>query len=155
MITSPRPTFTYQVVGRAPGTGPVLAVLADGPTDLAVATRAADLAAGTRTLLVVAAAVPTGDAGVDPLRNRVRMRADTLAIAGRVAPVLHSAGVAYLRTALPMPAGADPTRALPVAAVLRLAERFAAVTVVAATVLHDPTGHLVRTSHPVRRVTTA
>jgi hypothetical protein len=155
MILSPRSAHTYQVVGRAPGTGPVLAVLADGPADLAVATRAADLAARTRTLLVVAAAVHTEPAALPGRDRSGRVNAESTAIAGRVAPILHSAGVAYLRTTLPVPHGTDPARAVPVAAVLRLAGRFAAVIVVAGTALHDPTGLLHRAAHPADRVTTA
>ncbi len=139
-------TRTYHVAGRTPGTGPVLVVLADGPADLAVAARAADLAARTGTLLVAAAAVAArSGVSINPLFHRARsgrIDADSRAIVARVTPILHSAGVAYLRTTLPVPEGVDPTRALPVGPVHHLVERFGAVAVVTAVTLHDPTGVL-------------
>jgi hypothetical protein len=50
--------------------------------------------------------------------------------------------VAFLRATLPVPAGIELPRALPVTAVHRLAHRFGAITVVTDAVLHDPTGVL-------------
>jgi hypothetical protein len=137
---------TYYVTGRTPGTGPVIAVLTDGPADVAVTAHAADLAARTGTLLITAAAVPTG-AGlrVDALLHRARgsrVDADTRAIVARVAPILHSAGVAHFRATLRLPPGLDATRALPVTAVHELVNRFGAVVVVTATPLNDATGVL-------------
>jgi hypothetical protein len=123
----------------------VLAVLTDGPTDLAVAAHAADLVARTRTLLIAAAAVHAGEISVNAALHRARHRriqADTAAIVGRVVPILHSAGVAYFRSTLLVPAGTDPLRALPVTAVHRLVSRFGAVAVVTAAPLHDPAGTL-------------
>ncbi len=145
MPTAPAHPRTHLVAGRTPGSGPVLAVLTDGPADLAVAAHAADLAARTGTLLVAAAVVPGGGISVNPLLHRARHRryqAETTAIVGRVTPILYSAGVAHLRTTLPVPPGLDPTRALPVPAVRQLVDRFAAVAVVTSTPLNDPTGVL-------------
>jgi hypothetical protein len=146
MTTIPARPRIHHVAGRTPGTGPVLVVLADGPADLAVAAHAADLAARTGTLLIAAAAV-TADSGVsvNALLHRSRagrIDADSRAIVARVTPILHSSRVAYLRTTLPVPAGVDPTRALPVAPVHHLVDRFGAVAVVTAVPLHDPTGVL-------------
>lgn len=143
-VIPPRPS-TYRVAARTPGSGPVLAVLTDGPTDMAVAAHAADLAARTRTLLVAAAAVHTTGPSVNALLHHARSRriqADRTAVVGRVAPILHAAGVAYLATTLLVPTGTDALRALPLSAVHRLIDRFGAVAVVTARPLHDPTGAL-------------
>jgi hypothetical protein len=141
IITRPH---TYLVTGRTPGSGPVVALLTDGPTDMAVAAHAAGITARYGTLLIAAAAVHTNGFRVNAPRRTARDRidADTHAVVARVTPILHSAGVAFLRSALPVPAGTDLLRALPVTAVHRLAHRFGAVTVVAADALHDPTGVL-------------
>jgi hypothetical protein len=146
MSSIPARPRTYHVAGRTPGTGPVVAVLTDGPADVAVAAYAADLAARTGTLLITAAAVASsGGMSVNALLHRARaarVDADTRAIVARVAPVLHSAGVAHFRTTLAIPAGVDAGRALPVTAVHHLIDRFGAVAVITAAPLHDPTGHL-------------
>jgi hypothetical protein len=145
MTTSPTRPRTYHVAGRTPGTGPVVAVLTDGPADVLVAAHAADLAARTGTLLITAAAVTTCGTSVNALLHRARTNrvdADTRAIVARVAPVLHSAGVAHFRTTLPIPPGVDASRALPVTAVHHLINRFGAVAVITAAGLHDPTGQL-------------
>lgn len=143
-VILPRPS-TYRVAGRTPGSGPVLAVFTDGPTDPAVAACAADLAARTRTLLIAAAAVHATGVSVNAILHRARNRriqADRTAIIGRVTPILHTAGVAYFSTTLLVPAGTGPLRALPLAAVHQLINRFGAVAVVTALPLHDPTGVL-------------
>jgi hypothetical protein len=135
----------YHVAGRGPGTGPVLAVFTDGPTDLAVVTTAAALAADTRTLLFAAAAVPTAGFSLNSLLHRARARrtgTDSIAIVARVTPILTTAGVAWLRTTLPVPAGTDPAQALPVTALRELAGRLNAAVVVTAAALTDPTGNL-------------
>jgi hypothetical protein len=145
MSSIPTRPRTYHVAGRTPGTGPVLAVLTDGPADVVVAAHAADLAARTGTLLITAAAVSTAAMSLDALLHRTRagrVDADTRAIVARVAPVVHSAGVAHFRTAVPVPPGVDATRALPLAAVHHLIDRFGAVAVITAAALHDPTGQL-------------
>ncbi len=139
------PARCYQVAGRTPGSGPVVAVLTDGPTDLTVAATAAAWAAETRTLLIAAAAV--GDTGfsVNALLHRTRTgrtTAESAAIVGRVVPILTATGVAWLRTAVAVPAGADASRTLPLGPVLHLTERFGAVAVVTAAALHDPSGRL-------------
>ncbi|RZU46609.1 hypothetical protein EV385_6684 [Krasilnikovia cinnamomea] len=143
-MTATRPS-TAHLAGRTPGSGPVLAVLTDGPTDMAVAAHAADLAVRTGTLLIAAATVAAGS-GINPLllqhtRTR-RVHNDTTAIVARITPILHGAGVAYRRSTLLVPAGTDTLRALPVTAVRRLVDRFGAVTVVTARPLRDPTGTL-------------
>lgn len=141
---------TYRVAGRTPGSGPVLALFTDGPADLAVAAHAAGLAAGTRTLLIAAAAVHTAGPSVNALLHRAgnrRIRADRTAIIGRITPILHSAGVAYFATTLLVPTGTDTSRALPLPAVHQLINRFGAVAVVTARPLHDPTGLLQRAPH--------
>jgi hypothetical protein len=143
-MTNARP-YTAYITGRTPGSGPVLAVLTDGPTDMAVAAHAADLAARTGTLLIAAAAVHTTGFSLNALlhhaRNR-RVQADSIAIVGRVTPILHSAGVAHMRSTLLLPVGTDALRALPVAPVRQLVDRFSAVAVVTALPLRDPTGFL-------------
>jgi hypothetical protein len=121
----------------------VLAVLTDGPADLAVAAQAADLAARTGTMLIAAAAVATEDGPEgNPLLPHSRSRrvdAETRAIVARVTPVLHSYGVAYLRTTMPV---RHAFRVPPVSAVRHLVDRFGAVAVVTAAPLHDPAGVL-------------
>jgi hypothetical protein len=151
MPTTPARATVHQVLGRTLGTGPVLAVLTDGPADLIVAARAAELAARSQTLLIAAAAVQTSGISVNPLLHRARTRriqSDSMAIVARVSPILSTAGVAYMRTTLAVPAGTDPTRALPVTAVHQLIDRFGAVAVITATALRDPTGVLHPTAHP-------
>lgn len=158
-MTATRPS-TAHVAGRTPGSGPVLAVLTDAPSDLAVASHAADLAARTGTLLIAAATVHTTTPDIDLLRRRAgsrRVHSDSIAIVGRVTPILHAAGVAYFRSTLLVPAGTDPLRGLPITAVRHLADRFAAATVVSALPLHDPTGTLrptdrMRPDEPALRV---
>lgn len=148
VMTLARP-HTAHVAGRTPGSGPVLAVLTDGPTDMAVAAHAADLAARTRTLLVAAATVHTTGISVNALPHQARTRrvnADSTAIVARVTPILHTAGVAFVRTTVLVPAGTDTLRALPLGAVHELVGRFGAVAVVTALPLHDPTGVL----HPAQ-----
>jgi hypothetical protein len=135
----------HHVAGRSPGGGPVIAVLTDGPTDLAVAARAAALAARHGTLLIAAATVHTPRFSINALLHhtrRQRLHAQTTAIVARVTPILHTAGIAYTRTTLTVPSGTDPLRALPVGAVHRLINRFHAVAVVTAGPVHDPTGTL-------------
>jgi hypothetical protein len=148
-MTFTRPYLSH-VAGRTPGSGPVVAVLTDHPADMAVAAAAAGLAAGLAagqgTLLVVAPAVHGGagfvrDVLLPPARTR-SLRADSIAIAGRVTPILHTAGVAWMRSTLVLPAGTDALRALPVHPLLKLVDRFSAVAVVTALPLHDPTGLL-------------
>jgi hypothetical protein len=137
--------YLCHVAGRAPGSGPVVAVLTDHPTDMAVAARAADLAARHGTLLIAAAAVHSTGFSLDPLLHHARdrrLRTDSIAIAGRIAPILHTAGVAWMRSTLVLPAGTDALRALPIMALHRLVDRFSAVAVVTALPLHDPTGML-------------
>lgn len=137
---------TYHVAGRTPSTGPVIAVLTDGPADVAVAAHAAGLAARTGTLLITAAAVTTSAGfSMNALLHRARARRtldDRRAITARVTPVLHTAGVAHFSTTLEIPPGIDATRVLPVTAVHHLINRFGAVAVVTTTPLHDPTGIL-------------
>jgi hypothetical protein len=137
--------YLCHVAGRTPGSGPVVAVFTDHPTDMAVAAHAAGLAARHGTLLVAAAAVHSTGYSLDALLHHARSRrphTDSIAVVGRVTPILHTAGVAWLRSSLVLPAGTDALRALPVAAVRRLIERFSAVAVVTALPLHDPTGML-------------
>lgn len=142
---------TYHVAGRTPGSGPVLAAFTGGPTDPAVAAHAAGLAARTHTVLIAAAAVRTTGPSVNSLlhlaRNR-RLRADRTAVLGRITPILHTAGVAYFATTLPVPAGTDTVRALPLDALHQLINRFGVVAVITALPLHDPTGVLRRAPHP-------
>lgn len=146
-MTVTRPRISH-VAGRTPGSGPVIAVLTDGPTDMAVAAQAAGISARHGVLLVAAAAVhPSGSNSADldlwaPSAGPGRLHAETNAIVARVTPILFSAGVAFLRTPIPVPPATDTLRALPVTAVHRLVQRFGAVTVVTATPLHDPTGML-------------
>ncbi|GAA0807178.1 hypothetical protein [Spirilliplanes yamanashiensis] len=143
-MTTTRP-YLCHVAGRTPASGPVIAVLTDGPTDLAVAAHAAGVAARSGTLLIAAAAVHTTGPSLNVLLHHARERrlhADSVAIVGRVAPVLHRAGVAWMRSSLLLPAGTDALRALPVAAVRQLVDRFGAVAVVTARPLRDPTGVL-------------
>jgi len=145
MTPIPARPRTYHVAGRTPGTGPVIAVLTDGPTDVAVAAHAADLAARTGTLLITAAAVTTTGFSTNALLHHVRQRridSDARAIVARVSPIVHSAGVAHFRTTLPVDPGVDATRALPATPLYHLIGRFGAVAVVTATPLHDPTGGL-------------
>jgi len=133
------------VAGRTAGCGPVVAVLTDGPTDPAVAAHAADFAARTGTLLILAPAVQTGGPSLNAVlqhaRNR-RINAESIAIAARVTPILHAAGAAYFRSTLRVPAGTDALHTLPAAAVRQLVDRFGAVAVVTALPLHDPSGVL-------------
>ncbi len=124
---------TYRVTGRTPGCGPVLAVLTGAPTDTAVAAHAADLARSTGTLLIAAAAV-SGDGPA--------ARTACLGITARVAAILHSAGVACLRSTITLPAGAVARRALPVTPIHGVVHRFGVVTVVTASLIGDPTGVL-------------
>ncbi|MFI7542795.1 hypothetical protein [Actinoplanes sp. NPDC049599] len=136
---------TYDVVGRTRGSGPVLAVLTDAPTDLIVAAHAADLAARTGTLLIAAATVHTTGCSVNALLHHARdrrIRTRGIAIVARVTPILHAAAVAYFRSTLLVPTGTDTGRPLPTTAVHRLVDRFGAVTVITALPLHDPTGIL-------------
>lgn len=143
-MTITRP-YICRVDGRTPGSGPVVAVFTDGPTDMAVAAYAADLAARSGTLLIAAAAVHGTTVSLNALlhqaRNR-RLHADSTAIVGRVTPILHAAGVAWMRSTLLLPAGLDALRALPVSPVRQLIDRFSAVAVVTALPLRDPTGML-------------
>jgi hypothetical protein len=143
MTSIPVRPRTYEIAGRTPGSGPVLAVLTDAPTDLVVVAHAADLAARTSTLLIAAATVHTTGCSVNALlhhaRNR-RIRCRSIAVVARVTPILHAAGVAYFRSTLLVPADTDIRRALPVTAVRRLVDRFGAVAVVTALPLHDPRG---------------
>ncbi len=149
MMITARPR-TFSVAGRPPGSGPVLAVLTDGPADPAVAAHAAELAVRTGTLLVAAAVVRTSGISVNALLHRARDRriqADSTAIVARVAPTLHRAGVAYFRTSLLIPAGSGTLRDLPVTALRQVIDRFGAVAVVTALPLHDPAGGLTPAPH--------
>jgi hypothetical protein len=144
----------HSVAGRSPGAGSVLAVFTDGPSDPAVARTAAALAGGTGTLLVAAAAVPGTGLSINPLLHQARARrrhTESVAIVARVTPILSTAGVGWLRTTLPVPAGPDPARLLPVAAVRRLAGRLHAAVVVTAAPLPDPSGFLSPVSAAVTR----
>jgi hypothetical protein len=144
MMAVTRP-YLYRVAGRTPGSGPVVAVLTDHPTDMAVAAHAADLAARHGTLLVAAAAVHSTGLSLHSLLHHARDRrlhSESVAVVGRVTPILLTAGVAWMRSTLVLPAGTDALRALPVTAVRRLVDRFSAVAVVTALPLHDPTGML-------------
>lgn len=154
----------YDVAGRTCGSGPVLAVLTDAPTDLIVAAHAADLAARAGTLLITAATVHTTGCSVNALLHHARgrrIRSKSIAIAARVTPILHATGVAYFRSTLLVPTGTDTRHPLPITAVCRLVDRFGAVAVVTALPLHDPTGVLQpaptkttgRTDRPHRRTT--
>lgn len=148
-MTSARP-YLHHVAGRAVGSGPVVAVLTDHPTDVTVAAHAAELAARHRTMLIAAAAV--NSPGIDMrrllahTRNR-RLNADSVAITGRVAPILDAAGIAWMRSTLLLPLGSDALRALPPDPLRQLVGRFSAAAVVTARPLHDPTGTLVPTHH--------
>ncbi|MFD1364537.1 hypothetical protein [Actinoplanes sichuanensis] len=148
-MTITRP-YISRVTGRTPGSGPVVAVLTDGPTDMAVAAHAADLAARSGTLLIAAAAVHNTGFSLNALlchaRNQ-RLHADSIAIVGRVTPILHTAGVAWMRSTLLLPAGTDALRAVPITALQQLVNRYGAVAVVTALPLSDPTGLL----HPAER----
>ncbi|GAA3338707.1 hypothetical protein GCM10020358_19740 [Amorphoplanes nipponensis] len=134
---------SYTIPGRTRGSGPVLAVLTNAPTDPAVAAR-------TGTLLIAAAAVPTTGCSVDALlhhsRDR-RLRSRSIAVVARVTPILHAAGVAYFRSTLLLPPGTDTRHGVPMAAVSQLVDRFGAVVVVTAEPLHDPTGALEPVPH--------
>ncbi|MEU8233335.1 hypothetical protein AB0C12_27455 [Actinoplanes sp. NPDC048967] len=145
MTRRPVPPHAYDDTRRTRGSGPVLAVLTDSPTDLLVAAHAADIAARTGTLLIAAATVHTTGCSVNALlhhaRNR-RVRFRTVAIVARITPILHATGVAYFRSTLLVPAGTDTRLSLPTDAVSRLVDRFGAVTVVTGQPLHDPTGVL-------------
>ncbi|HZG93649.1 MAG TPA: hypothetical protein VEZ46_02955 [Mycobacteriales bacterium] len=137
--------FCYQVAGRAPGSGPVVAVLTDGPADLAAAAAAAGWSADTGTRVVAAAVVVDTGFSIDPLLHRARARRmadESAAITGRVAPTLAAAGVEWRPAATTVKVATDVTRALPVAAVHRLVDRFTAAAVVTSAALDDPTGRL-------------
>ncbi|GAA0838331.1 hypothetical protein ACFQVD_08760 [Streptosporangium amethystogenes subsp. fukuiense] len=147
--SAPASVYCHQVTGRLPGTGPVLAVLTGGPADLAVAHTAATWATGTRSLVIAATVVTGTGFSLNPLLHQVRARrqdADSLAVIDRLTPILTAAGVAWLRAIVAVPTRAGPapamTPALPLAAIRRLVDRFAAVAVVTATPLHDPAGRL-------------
>jgi len=136
----------YHVIGRTPGSGPVVAVFTDCPTDLPVAAAAASWAADTRTLLVAAAAVTDPGFSLNPLLHRAaerRLGTESVAIVGRVTPVLTAIGVAWIRATIAVPAGVDPARSLPATTVRDLVDRYAAVGVVTAAALDDPSGRLV------------
>jgi hypothetical protein len=152
MTHTPVQPHTYHVAGRTPGSGPVIAVLTDGPSDVDAAAHAAGLAAHTGTLLITAAAVATTGFSMNALLHHARTRSirdDRRAITARVMPVLHSIGVAHFSTALHIPPGVDATRGTPLAAIHQLINRFGAVAVVTTTPLHDPTGAL-RPAEPHR-----
>jgi hypothetical protein len=141
---------SYAVAGRTLGSGPVLAVLTDGPDDMAVAADAADLAARTGTLLIAAATVHTTGCSVNALLHHARdrrIRSRSIAVVARITPILHATGVAYFRSTLLVPTGTETGNSLPVAPVRRLADRFGAVAVVTALPLHDPTGVLQPSPH--------
>ena len=143
------------VAGRTLGSGPVVAVFTDHPCDMAVAAHAAGLAAASGTLLIAAAAVHSSGLSAATLVHRARSRRlhpDSVAIVGRVTPILHTAGVAYLRSMVVLPAGADALHALPVTAVRQLVDRFSAVAVVTARPLRDPSGVL-KPATPRPRIT--
>lgn len=149
-MTTTRP-YTSHVADRAPGSGPVLAILTDGPTDMAVAAHAADLAARNCSLLIAVAAVHTSGLSINALLHRARARrvsAESRAIVARVTPILHAAGVVHHRGTLLLPAGVDALRDLPVAAVRQLVDRFSAAVVVTALPLRDPAGVLQPAPHP-------
>ncbi|MDY7087646.1 MAG: hypothetical protein SYR96_21360 [Actinomycetota bacterium] len=135
MSTSPPRPHVHHVEGRTRGTGPVLAVFTDGPTDLTVAATAAAIAAQTGTLLIAAAAVPHSGFSLNSLLHRARSQRisqESAAIIGRVTPILTTAGVAWARATFAVPLGVDPARTLPAHAIQDLINRFAAVTVVTA-----------------------
>jgi hypothetical protein len=139
--TSAPPTVAvYPVDHRPPGTGRILAVFTDSPTDLAVAQHAADLAASTAAPIVAAAVVRGSGFSVNALLHRVRARriaADTDAVTARVAPILRRANTRLLTTTLLLPASRrlhHPSAA----AVHRLARRVDATTVVLAAPPHQP-----------------
>ncbi|WP_431920923.1 hypothetical protein [Nonomuraea jabiensis] len=139
------PVICYQVVGRNPGTGPVLALCTGGPADLAVAASGAAWAAGTRSLVIAITVVTGTGFSLNPLLHQVRARrqdCDSVTIINRIVPALTAAGVAWLRTIVAVPAGAGPA-SVPLGTIRRLVDRFAAVAVVTATALHDPTGRLI------------
>jgi hypothetical protein len=143
-MTVTRPHLCH-VTGRTPGSGPVMAVLADHPSDMDVAAHGADVAARHGTLLIAAAAVHSTGFSLNTLLHRARnrrLRTDSIAITGRVARILNTAGVAWMRSTLVLPAGTDALRALPITELRQLVDRFGAVTVVTALPLHDPTGSL-------------
>ena len=86
-----------------------------------------------------------GGLSTNALLHRARDRridADTRAIVARVTPVLHSCGVAYMRTTLRLPDAVPAGPTLPIDAVHQVVGRFGAVAVVTAGPLHDPTGML-------------
>jgi hypothetical protein len=144
-MRTPSHVVRYQIAGRAPGSGPVVAVLTDGPTDPTVAAAAADWAARTGIGVVAAAAVVTTGFSIDPLLHRARARRmanESAAITGRVAPTLTAAGAQWRPAVITVPVGTDVARALPVAAVQRLVDRFDAAAVVTTSALFDPTGRL-------------
>lgn len=56
MTSIPALPRVHHVAGRTSGSGPLVAVLTDGPADVAVAAHAAELAVRTGSLLITAAA---------------------------------------------------------------------------------------------------
>ncbi|WP_084965985.1 hypothetical protein [Thermoactinospora rubra] len=145
-LNAPASVYCHQVTGRLPGSGPVLALFTGGLADLAVAQAAATWAAGTRSLVIATTVVTSTGFSLNPLLHQIRSRrqdTDSLAIIGRLTPVLTAAGVAWLRIIVAVPTLAGPARALPMTTVRRLVDRFAAVAVVTAMPLHDPTGRMV------------
>ncbi|RZU46614.1 hypothetical protein EV385_6689 [Krasilnikovia cinnamomea] len=140
MSTTERTAVTlYQAADRSPGSGPILAVLTDGFTDLAVAATAARLAADGRPV-IVAAAVRGSGPSINALLHQARatrIAADVAAAAGRVSPILQRAGVMFQTTPLLLPVG-WPDGPLPARSVRRLARRTRAATVVTAAPLTRP-----------------
>jgi hypothetical protein len=141
MSSTPHPAaHVYQV--RTPRSRPraVLAVLVDGPSDVPTATHAAAVAARDGVPVIVVAVVRGTGFSVNPRLHHVRGRrvaADSAAIMGRVAPTLDAAGIGYTATTLLVPAGVDPSHALPAKTVRRLADRERASVVVCAATLRD------------------
>ncbi|WP_203722462.1 hypothetical protein [Paractinoplanes abujensis] len=136
----------------------MLVVLTGTRADLLVAAQAADLAARTGTLLIVAAAVPTTGRSVNALMHQSRdrrIRSKSIAVVARVTPILRAAGVAYFRSTLPVPTRADTRLAVPTASVRSVVDRFGAVAVVTALTLHDRTGVLRPSPHHDQRSSAA
>jgi hypothetical protein len=148
--------FTYRVPGRpAPSGGPVLAVLTDGPADLAVAAQAVALAARTGAPVVAAAAVQGTGFGISAMLHvaRARRMADeTAAITGRVLPLLQSTRTPHVLTALLLPAHHDTGGPLPARAVRRAADHHGAALVVSPTELEEAGRLLVLVDEPLARL---
>jgi hypothetical protein len=159
MRVEPHGPFTYRVPGRpAASGGPVLAVLTDGPADLAVAAQAVALAARTGATVVAAAAVRGTGFGISAVLHLARARRtaeESSAITGRVLPLLQSTRTPHEVAALLLPLHWDTSGPLPGSAVRRAADHHEAAFVVSARELHAADGLLRLADEPLARLSRA